>query len=125
MKLVRCIFLHLLVQIPSSTSNAQSVPVDIISVVVFGICVIFLLLIGLSLIWLLVSKKRRKVCLQAVIEGPEPLSVSEDSENFHEYPNAAYGTSIQLRFFQDNEVRTADNVAYSTRLQALQDQTRE
>ena len=104
------------VQTPSSTSNAQSVPVDTILAVVFGVCVIFLLLIvGLILIWLCVIKKKRKEDSQAVNGGLEPL------EAIYEDPDAALGDNFQFSFAQSEELKTAANVAYSTQLQVLQD----
>ena len=82
----------------------------------FGICVILLLLIiGLVLIWLWVSKKKGKQCSQAVNEGPETL------EAVYEDPDAALGDNFQPSFAQNKQVRTAENVAYSTKLQVLQD----
>ena len=82
----------------------------------FGICVILLLLIiGPILTWLLVSKKKGKERSQAVNEGPKPL------EAVYEDPDADLSGNFQPSFAQNKEVRTADNVAYSTQVQVLQD----
>ena len=110
-----CIFSFLLVQTPSSTSNAEPVPIGTILAVVFGFCVILLLLIiGLIFIWMCVKKKREEG-LQAVNEGPETIEI------VYEDPDDALGHNIQPGFTQNREVRTADNVAYSTQLQVVQE----
>ena len=70
---------------------------------------------GLILNWLCVRRKKRKESSQAANEGPEPL------EAVYEDPDAALGADFQPSFAQNKEVRTADNVAYSTQLQVLQD----
>ena len=62
---------------------------------------------GLFLIWLCVNKKKGKEGSQVVNESPKPL------EAFSDY--------FQPSFAQNKEVRTVDNVAYSTQLQVLQD----
>ena len=55
-------------------------------------------------------------------ESPESLKVvCEDPEAVYEDPDAALGANVQLSFSQDKEVRTADNVSYSTQLRVLQD----
>ena len=111
LNLVYCIFQYCLVQTPSSTSNDQSVPIDTILAVVFGSCVILLLLMMVVfLTWLLVSKKKGKECSQVVNEGPKPLRVS------YENTGAAVSDNFQPSFAQNEEVRTADNVAYFTQL---------
>ena len=82
----------------------------------FGICVIFLLLIiGLIFICLLVIKKKAKEHSQAVNKDPKPL------EAIYEDPDAALGDNFQPSFAQNKGARTADNMAYSTQLQVLQD----
>ena len=94
----------------------------------FGICVIFLLLIiALIFIGLLVIKKKGQECSQAVNEDPKPLeaiyddpdAVAQDKE-VTTADNAAYSTQLQV--LQDKEVTTADNVAYSTQPQILYDE---
>ena len=102
---------------PSQTSNAQPVLIDTILAVVFGICVILLLLIGsLTFIWLCVMKKKGKAGSQAMNDSPKPI------EAVYEDPDAVLSGKFQPGFSQGKEVRlTADNVAYSTQLQVLQD----
>ena len=70
---------------------------------------------GLFLIGLLLSKKKGNKHLQAVNEGSNPLEV------VYEDPDTAASGSLQPSISQSKEVRTADNVAYSTELQDLQD----
>ena len=83
---------------------------------VFGICVIFLLLIiGIFLIRYCISKRKRKQNLQAGNEVPAPLDA------MYEDPDAVLHENFQPRFLRNVEVRTGDNVAYATQLQVLQD----
>ena len=70
---------------------------------------------GPILIWLCVSKKKGKEGSQAVNEGSKPL------EAVYEDPDVALRDNFQPSFVQNQEVTTADNVAYSTQLQVLQD----
>ena len=101
---------------PSRTSNAQPVSIDTILAVVFGICVISLLLIlSLTFIWLCVIKKKGKVRSQTMKDSPKPI------EAVYEDPDAVISDKFQPSFSQGKEVKTADNVAYSTQLQVLQD----
>ena len=99
---------------PSSTSNAQSVPIGIILAVVFGICGIFLLMmVSLIVVWLFVSKMKGKGGSQAMKDGPkflEPVYVDAFPRGKH-----------QLSTFQNEQIRVAGNVAYHTQLQVLQD----
>ena len=82
----------------------------------FGIFVILLLLtMGPILIWLCVSKRKGKEGSQAVNEGPKPV------EAIYEDPDTVLSDNFQPSFAQDKEVTTADNMAYSTQLQVLQD----
>ena len=55
-----------------------------------------------------------KTSAQAVNKNPEPLDPT------YEDPDAALGHNLQTSFLQNMEVRTEDNVAYSTQLQVLE-----
>ena len=75
---------------------------------------LILFIVGLFLVRLCVSIQKQKESSQAVNEGPEPLDA------IYEDLDAAVVGNFQPSALQNVEIGTADNVAYSTKLQFLQ-----
>ena len=125
----------LIVETPSST-NTQSVLISTILALVFGLCFLLLLSIfGVLVAWLFLRKLKLKESSKATNEPLSPLSP------VYENPDTLLAGNFQLSVYQDIAVKTAvdnvvyspsvgqnmditttDNVAYSTKLQALQDE---
>ena len=125
----------LIVETPSST-NTQSVLISTVLALVFGLCFLLLLSIfGVLVAWLCLRKLKLKESSEATNEPLSPLSP------VYENPDALLDSNFQLSVHQDiavtaavdnvasspsvrqnTDITTTDNVAYSTKLQALQDE---